>query len=127
MGELIKTEQQLVEKVQKISTKQIVDLNSQVGELKSKMVEMDNGVSSTALLHGWKYYGRGAEGSSDDSVYKASTTLPQCVEFCEEKRGSGGAEWNGMAWVPSSGWCWCHMNDRGHNAAYTRWMHFKTQ
>ena len=55
---------------------------------------------STALAKGYKYYGRGWLGSSDDSISDFHKSFPQCVEMCNKKRESDGSAWNGISWEP---------------------------
>ena len=95
--------------------------------MKSKMEKIGVDVTSTALIHGWKYYGLRADGGCDDVIAKYNTSFTQCVTMCEHKRTTGGAQWNGMEWEASDNWCACCKNDRGHDARYPRRMHFKRE
>ena len=105
---------------------QIEGVKSQMNGMQQKMEKIGDDVISSALLSGWKYYGRGTWGSEDASISKHSTTFPQCVQMCENQRTNHGSGWNGMIWRPSDGFCECYKNDQGHDSGYPTWMHFKT-
>ena len=108
------------------------ELKNEVGEIKSRVGEMEkvdhDWITSGALLSGWKFIGRGYQGSADDDIVEHNLSFAQCVETCEEKRAKTGGnlnrDWNGLWWFPKNGFCQCNKNDRGHTH-YEGYMHFR--
>ena len=111
----------------------------EIAQLKTKSGEMDPEVKKNtkitsallngwepnrAMLEGWKYCGRGTEGSSDDDTEKYHTTIEQCLQFCQQQRTTHGEQWNGMIWHTPDGECQCLKNDKGNDDDDT-WMHFR--
>ena len=101
---------------------QVNDVTKQVGEVKKQVEKVDNDV----IYNRWKFVGRGWAGAYDDEVGKPSTTMKECVEFCQTKRSSDGDTWNAVAWRVSNGHCYCEKNDRGHHED-SEYLHFRAQ
>ena len=108
-------------KEQGVATKKLVD------EVKTRVQKTDNDVKSDSLLAGWKYYGRGINGNYDAGISKSDATFPDCVQWCEEKRKTDGAAWNGMIYRHSDGNCQCIKGDRGHDSSWSSYVHFQVQ
>ena len=135
MKDVTDTEEQVMMKVAKMEDamwkmnekmaeedKKIGDVKNQISEVKTQMGKIEDVMSSVV----WKWYGFGLYGTQEAWVYKHHTTQTECLAFCNNKRATEGAEWNGMNWLPSNGLCECSKNDQGHNPSEPSWMHWKT-
>ena len=108
--------------------KMVKDLDKKIeGQLNAMDTKIENiEASRNRFPYGWKYLGRGDCGMmSDDFVGKQPITFTECVNFCEKKRLSGGASWNGMVYYANDQSCFCYKNDMGHNMGYPKALHFR--
>ena len=70
------------------------DVSKQINAVDAKVEKVSSSVHNTWLL-GYRFVGKGAEGSSDGSVYmpyKSGSTIKECFEFCQTKRMQDRAE-----------------------------------
>ena len=98
-------------------------LTSQNKDMQKQIANIE--VSKNRFPYGWKYLGRGTYRTSDDHVNKQPATFTECVNFCEKKRASDGASWNGFSYYAYEQSCWCHKNERGHDMGYPKSVHFR--
>ena len=96
--------------------------NDRTGQVLAEIVRMNKNV----IYNRWKFVGRGWAGAYNDEVGKPSTTMKECVEFCQTKRSSDGDAWNAVAWRVPNGHCYCEKNDRGHHED-SEYLHFRAQ
>ena len=101
----------------------VSDVKKQINVVDAKVEKVDTDV---IRYNTWKFVDRGHPESADDYVYKAGTTMKECLEFCQTKRMKDGGEWNGVVWHESSRQCYCEKNDRGHQED-SDWLHFRAQ
>ena len=106
-----------------VVTKKVRDLSKQIDNVKKQVKKVDSDV----IYSTWKFVGRGWQLSHEAEFYKdGTTTLKECLEFCQTKRMSDGGEWNGVTWNEPTGTCCCEKNDRGHvEVSYS--LHFRAQ
>ena len=93
---VVDTEEQVEEKVVKMEDA-LWKMKKEMAEMKTEITKENQKTRANIFPFGLIYYGRNAQGSSDDSFDVSNTPLQKCAETCQQKRATDGAAWNDLA------------------------------
>ena len=108
----------------------LLNISNQVASVDSRITSVEskvNGVTQVVAF-GYKYIGRGIQGTSEGEItIKSGTKIQECLQL-SQGRWLNDRTWNGVIWDMNDGRCAIKKNDRGHTSAgFPEYLHFRAE